>query len=160
SESRNSNIQFANALSFTGRKLTLKAGVQAEHYNQWQFSQRNFTGSYTFADYAAFLANRPNLFTLAAGIPTIQVYQLTVELYAQTDWKLSSKSLVSVGARYQAQTNISDHNDLDPRISLAQQLNNSTVLRAGFGTFHQSLQAGTVQTLLQNDGLHQLQSVC
>jgi hypothetical protein len=159
-ESRNYTLQFANALSFTSRKLTLKAGVQVERFNQWQFSQSNFNGSYTFQDYASYLANKPNLFTLTSGVPTIQVGQWTVGIFAQTDYKLTNRLLLSAGARYQAQTNISDHNDFDPRVAIAQQLDKATVLRVGFGTFHQSLGVGTVQSLIQNDGLRQLRFVC
>ena len=79
--------------------------------------------------------------------------------FIQTDLKLSKKLLLSTGARYEVQTNIADRNNLDPRATLAYQVTPSTVIRGGFGTFHQRLAVGSVQTLLQYDGAHQLQTI-
>jgi len=158
-QTRNTSIQFGDALSYSGRILNLRAGLQFQHYNQWQLSQSNFLGTYTYSNYAAYLAQQPTTFTINSGIPTLQIGQWEFGSFVQTDWKVSKRILLSAGLRYELQTNISDRNNLDPRTTLSYQLSPSTVIRAGFGTFHQRLAVGSVQTLLQYDGAHQLQTI-
>jgi hypothetical protein len=159
SQYRNTSIQFGDALSYSAPVLTLRAGLQFQHYNQWQLSQNNFLGTYTYSSYANFVNNQPRTFTINSGIPTLQIGQWEFGSFIQTDWKLSKRVLLSAGARYELQTNISDRNNIDPRTTLAYQLNPSTVIRGGFGMFHQRLAVGSVQTLLQYDGVHQLQTI-
>ncbi len=157
--SRNTTVQFANALSYTTKILTLKAGMQAEHFLSFQNSLTNFGGSYNYPTFAAYQAQTPNSFTLTSGIPQIQVTEWTFAPYLQTEWKLTKKLVFSPGIRYQTQTNISDHNDIDPRAAFAYQVTPTVVLGGGFGVFHQNLTVGTEQNLIQNDGLHQVNTV-
>ena len=63
--------------------------------------------------------------------------QVESAVFVQTDIKLSDKVLISPGVRYQLQTHLQDRNNLDPRVSLSYQLNKTTIVRLGAGTFHQ-----------------------
>ncbi len=157
--SKNTNLEFANALSYTTKMVTLKTGLQGVKFTQYQFSENNFNGTYNYPTLAAYQAQMPNQFTLTSGIPAIQVTEWNFAPYLQTEWRLTSKLVVSPGVRYQIQTNINDHNDIDPRMSFAYQITPAVVARGGFGIFHQTLNAGTVQTLIQNDGVHQVSTV-
>src|SRR5262249_10350805 len=73
----------------------------------------------------------------------------------QSDYKLTKKFNVSLGARYEAQTNISDHNNFDPRIGLAYELTKTMALRAGAGIFHDRFNENIVENLLRLDGTRQ-----
>src|SRR5205814_1720770 len=66
---------------------------------------------------------------------------------------------LSFGARYEDQTNISDHNNIDPRMGFAYQLGKSTALRGGLGIFHDRFSENNVEQLLRLDGTRQVQYI-
>ena len=150
---------FGNTLIFNTKGFTLKAGGQLDYRQNHLFNPNNFLGTFVFSSLDAYRAGTPTTFTINTGNPLINVSQLEVGAFAQTDIKLSKSLLLSPGIRYQTQTNISDRNDFDPRVSLSYQLNKATVFRAGFGIFHQTFAANLVQQLLQLDGKRQQQIV-
>ena len=150
---------FGNTLIFNTKGFTLKAGGQLDYRQNHLFNPNNFLGTFVFSSLDAYRAGTPTTFTINTGNPLINVSQLEVGAFAQTDIKLSKSLLLSPGIRYQTQTNISDRNDFDPRVSLSYQLNKATVFRVGFGIFHQTFAANLVQQLLQLDGKRQQQIV-
>jgi hypothetical protein len=77
----------------------------------------------------------------------------------QNDLRVSNNFSLSFGVRFEDQTNISDHNNFDPRMGFAYQIGKSTVVRGGIGMFHQRFAQNNVEQLLRFDGLHQLQMV-
>jgi hypothetical protein len=96
---------------------------------------------YTPAQIAA-LGGEPSQFSISAGNPNLALHQLDAGIFAGDDWKVLPNFTLSLGLRYEMQTNISDHADFAPRIGFAYALggaNNSkpkTVLRGGFGMFY------------------------
>jgi hypothetical protein len=156
-DSTNRSILFGNTLFFNSKGFTLKMGTQGDYYKNHQFNQSNFLGTYTFSSLDNYLAGIPTLYTQNTGNPLIDVSQFEFGVFAQTDIAVSKRFLVSPGVRYQVQSHLSDYNNFDPRMSLSFQLNKTTVLRAGVGTFHQNFSVGTYQSLLQLDGTHQTQ---
>ncbi len=81
-------------------------------------------------------------FQLGAGTPTISVNQFDIGLYANDDWRLKPNLTLSLGLRYENQTNISDYGNFAPRVGVARGMDAhggkpaKTVLRAGFGIFY------------------------
>jgi hypothetical protein len=95
------------------------------------------------------LGGGASLFTISGGTPTTSVNRLDAGLFFNDDWRVRPNLSFSYGARYEAQTNISDWKDLSPRLSLAWGLDGhgnsppKTVLRAGFGVFYDRLSETT-----------------
>src|SRR5262249_16953306 len=69
--------------------------------------------------------------------------------FVQNDFKVTKKFNLSFGARYEDQTNISDHNNIDPRMGFAYQLGKQTAVRGGLGVFHQRFSESTFEQLLR-----------
>jgi hypothetical protein len=82
-------------------------------------------------------------FTMNAGIPGLAVHQVDVGAYAGDDWRVKPNITLSVGLRYEIQTNIHDRLDFAPRVAVAwapgassKDSRAKTVIRAGFGIFY------------------------
>jgi len=88
------------------------------------------------------LGGEPSQFSISAGNPNLALHQMDAGLFAGDDWKLRPNFTLSLGLRYEMQTNISDHADFAPRIGFAFSpggANNpkpKTVIRGGFGMFY------------------------
>jgi hypothetical protein len=80
-------------------------------------------------------------------------------LFAQNDYRVSEKLLLSFGLRYENQNHLGDNNNIDPRFGFAYSVGRSSVIRGGGGVFHQRLNAGTVQSILRLDGTRQIETV-
>jgi hypothetical protein len=114
---------------------------------------------------AARLGGIPTQFTLSAGTPGISLGQFDAGFFARDDWRLRSNLTLSLGFRYEIQTNISDRGDIAPRLGLAwaprssQAKPGKTVIRAGFGMFYDRFSLTNVLTAERFDGIHQQQFV-
>ena len=153
------NYQFGNALMATLGSLSLKTGLQADYQQYQSLSENNFLGTFVFSSLEAFQENRPTTFTVNSGDPRLDTNQFEFGAFLQSDWRMRPNLTLSFGLRYEAQTNIGDKNNFDPRLGIAYALGQTTVLRGGVGLFHQRLGTGTVASLLRLDGTRQLQTV-
>ncbi len=159
SSNQNRIVEFGNMLMYSGNKWTVKTGMQSLYRMYHTLSENNFIGTFTFSSLADYIAARPVTFTKNQGDPRLDVNQLELGTFLQNDWKLSQKFNLSFGVRYEAQTNISDHNNFDPRMGFGFQLTKTTALRGGAGVFHQRLDENIVEQLVRLDGTHQQQIV-
>jgi hypothetical protein len=89
------------------------------------------------------LGGGATLFSIAAGSPRLSAGQLDIGAFAGDDWRLRPNLTLSLGLRYETQSNISDWRDLAPRVAVAwapgghgKNTGGKTVLRAGFGVFY------------------------
>jgi hypothetical protein len=87
-------------------------------------------------------------------------------VFAGDEWRLRSNLTLSLGLRYETQTNIHDHRDFAPRLGLAWapgtragKSRPKTVLRAGFGMFYDRFEIGNVLDALRYNGVVQQQYV-
>ena len=159
SDTTNKSFLFGNALIFNTKKFTLKTGLQGDYYRDRAYNANNFFGTYTFSTLGSYLEGKPITFTMNQGDPLIFVSQFEFGAFVQTDIKLSDRLLISPGLRYQVQNHLKDYNNFDPRMSLSYQINKTTILRLGAGTFHQTFSVGNFLQLEQLDGVHQQQIV-
>lgn len=159
SDTTNRSFLFGNTLIFNSKALTLKTGFQADYYRNRAYNANNFLGTYTFSSLDAYLAGTPTTFTMTQGNPLLLVSQLEMGAFVQTDIKLSNRLLISPGLRYQLQNHLKDYNNFDPRMSLSYQINKTTVLRLGAGTFHQAFAIANFLQLEQLNGVNQTQIV-
>src|SRR6185369_10590399 len=140
---------------YTGEKISLKTGFDGAHRRERSDSRENFNGTFTFAGLEEFTTGRPLQYSVNQGDPLLDVKQFEAAAFLQTDFRLSSRMTMGLGARYEAQTNISDRNNIDPRFGFAYHFGGSTVLRGGSGVFHQRFGIFELQDLLRFDGLRQ-----
>src|SRR5262249_52299299 len=75
------------------------------------------------------------------------------------DWKVSRRVTLSLGLRYETQTNIHDRHDFAPRVGIAWAPRAKTVVRAGFGIFYDRFGLGNTMTALRRNGIRQQQDV-
>jgi hypothetical protein len=140
-------------------KNTVRFGARLDEYTDANTSTSDFNGSFQFPSITAYdtyvtdqalgfsdaaivaAGGGADQYNVTAGTPTSSVHEFTMGLYAEDDWRIKPTITFSYGLRYETQTNISDHNDWSPRLSLSWAVGHSksgprTVLRAGYGIFY------------------------
>jgi hypothetical protein len=105
-------------------------------------------------------------FTFAQGSTIADVNQVDLGAYIGDDWRLKPNLTLSLGLRFETQTNIHDWHDWAPRIGFAwapgQGKNNprpKLVLRGGFGIFYDRFGEQNVLTADRYNGITQQQYV-
>ena len=149
------------------------------------FSAKNFNGTYSFqgnsqmsslqqylttvqllnqgytSQQVTALGYGPSLYSVTTGQPQLGFYQLDFGPFIQDDWRLRPNLTLSMGLRWEGQTNISDKNDWAPRVGFAWSPGGSggsrpkTVIRGGWGMFYDRLQASSVLTAYRFNGENQ-----
>jgi hypothetical protein len=104
------------------------------------------------------LGGGANQFTLTSGNAGLRGGQFDIGAFFGDDWRIHPNLTVSLGFRYETQTNIQDHRDFAPRVAIAwapgagnKNGTAHTVLRAGFGMFYDRFSlANTLNSELYN----------
>lgn len=115
------------------------------------------------ADRIRALGGGASQFSIAKGIPSVFAGQFDLGAFAGDDWRIRPNVTLSLGLRYEMQTNIRDHADFAPRMGLAWAPGGGsaasrpkTVIRAGFGIFYDRFAlANTVAATLYNGVVQQ-----
>ena len=89
------------------------------------------------------------------GNPLLDVNQFEAAAFLQSDFRISQRMTMGFGVRYEAQSNLADWNNIDPRFGFAYHFGGSTVLRGGSGVFHERFGVFQLQDLLRLDGERQ-----
>jgi hypothetical protein len=110
------------------------------------------------------LGGGATLFTIAGGNPTASVSQVDLGAFAQDDWKIAANFTMSLGLRYEAQTNIGHNMNLSPRLAFAWSPQSGasqtkTVIRGGFGVFYERFAEGLTLQTNRFDGSNQQQFI-
>jgi len=104
-------------------------------------------------------------FTIAGGNPYASIVQYDASPFVQDDWRVRPNFTLSLGLRYEIQTNVSDYHDIAPRIGFAWAPGNpkngrqKTVIRGGFGMFYERIGENLTMRTFQLNGINQLQYV-
>ena len=104
----------------------------------------------------------PNQFSITAGNPVASVSRIDYGIFISDDWRARKDLTVSLGLRYENQTNISDNLNFAPRIGIAWQpgaggaRQPKTVFRGGFGIFYDRFSENNTLTAIRRDGVSQL----
>jgi hypothetical protein len=103
-------------------------------------------------------------FSIAAGDPTARVSQFDIGAFAQDEWRIKPNLTLSLGLRYEAQTNIGDHTNLSPRIGFAWSPDANaeqpkTVIRGGVGTFYERFNESYTLQANRANGINQQQFI-
>jgi len=145
-------FQLSNLLYYAGEKLTMRSGFQGIYERDRSFSEDNFYGEFTFSDLASYLAGKPLKYRITCCNPVFNLSQTKLAFFSQNDLKLSRTFTLLLGARYQWQTDLDDRNNIDPRISFAYAIGNSTVIRGGIGIFHSDMNFNQSSNARRLDG--------
>lgn len=104
-------------------------------------------------------------FTMAAGNPLASLNQFDFGPFFQDDWRVRPNFTLSLGLRYETQTNMHDWTDFGPRLGFAWAPGSrggkqgKTVIRGGFGMFYDRFSENLVLQTLRYNGVNQQQYV-
>lgn len=104
-------------------------------------------------------------FSLNAGRAALSVHQFDAGIFAGDEWRMRANLTLSLGFRYEAQSNIHDWRDFSPRVAVAwapgggAKTRSKTVVRAGFGTFYDRFPLSNTLTAERFNGVVQQQYV-
>jgi hypothetical protein len=132
-----------------------------ESYRRTLLFQRR---GYTPAQIRA-LGGMPTQFSISGGNPYAAVSQVDVGLFLQDDWRLKPNLTLSLGLRYETQTNIHDWTDFAPRVGFAWSPDargnrpGKTVIRGGAGIFYDRFSESYTLDAIRYNGINQQQFV-
>ena len=175
------SYEYQNYLSMTRGAHLLKAGARIRGRLESNYADQNFNGTFTYASIDAYaltvrgLASHLTMpqiiasgggafqYALTAGNPFVGVQQVDAAPFLQDDWKLKPNFTLSLGLRYEIQTNIGDTSALAPRMGFAWGLgpvrgrsgSPKTVVRGGFGIFYDRISLTQVFTSEEFNGITQ-----
>jgi hypothetical protein len=96
-------------------------------------------------------------FSIVSGDPSLSASEFDIGVFIGDDWKPHPNLTLSLGFRYEAQTNIHDPHDFAPRVGIAWAVRPRTVIRAGAGIFYDRFSLGNTMTALRQNGVRQQQ---
>jgi hypothetical protein len=159
SDESNRRVGFGNMYTRLGDRITLKTGFSGNYRTRRTVSTENFGGTFTFSNLDAYLSASPLTYRVTRGAPDLEVRQLEGAGFLQTDVSVSSQLTLMFGARYEAQQNVNDYNNLDPRVGFAYAPGSATVIRGGGGIFHRRLEIWLIENQRRLDGTRQFEIV-
>ena len=160
--------EFSNTTLLSRGKHGVRWGGRVRQSRLADTSLNNFAGTYIFYSldqYRATLLHQPGAapsqFTRNAGTPEALVRQTDAGLFFADDWRVRPNLTLSLGLRYEVQSNLGGRGDWAPRAAIAWGLDARasqparTVLRAGFGTFFDRIPLSVTLNSLRYDGVNQ-----
>ena len=118
----NTLFQAVNNLSHRAGAHALRAGVDFLYNDDTITFLRTFRGSYSFSSMANFLTGNYNGYAQTFGDPVVTQNNPNVGVYAQDEWRASSRLTLNLGLRYDLQfleTINTDTNNISPRAGFA-----------------------------------------
>jgi hypothetical protein len=106
---------FSDDVSYAKGRHLIKTGVLIEHLRTGKLTATNIRGTYTFPNFAGFLAGRPNRFQ--GVLPSAQLDRVRPNtlfgFYLQDDVRTTERLTLNLGLRYEFYTIPADANGLD-----------------------------------------------
>ena len=135
------------------KQHALKIGGSVFFESQRQTSAINQNGTFIFTDLQDFGLGRPSLYSQKPGTRNVKLSQWQIGAFIQDDVRITKSFILSAGLRYEWQNNLSDANNLSPRIGFAWSpfKNGKTTFRGGVGVFYKFLEADNLITILSQD---------
>jgi hypothetical protein len=156
SRGRTRTLEIADNYDFNVRKHAMRVGVLFEAGNYQNVDARNAAGTFTFGSLEAFLAGRPNTFTQRLGQVDTAFTEYQAGVYWQDDFRVSRSLSMSVGLRQEVQSHVADKANLMPRFGFTwNPLGSRTIVRGGYGVFHDWYDSNLHDQTLRVDGVTQ-----
>ena len=144
---------------------SISAGGRLRFTRDASFSTAGFNGQYIYSSLAAYAANTPTEYSVAAGNAAAGTNYFDGGLFFQDDYKVRPNFTFSSGLRYETQNGIGDHNDWAPRLSFAwapgvhSASQAKTVIRGGYGWFFDRFAENYLLQAIRQNGVNQQQYV-
>ena len=124
SESRNTNWNAFDNLRWTlNPKLNLQFALTVNHQANYNLSENNYLGTYTFSSLAEYQAGRALRFEQTSGNPLAQVDHTDANISMNATYRISPTMSYSAGAQYTVQTHLRDYNNISPTTQFQMQWN-------------------------------------
>ncbi len=175
--------EFADDLNWSKGRHSIKAGVSYEHVNENVNYISPRYGSYSFPtvnsfalDYSGNTTGSKDYtsFSQTFGQPDVDYVIKDIGAYVNDQWKVNDRLTVTLGLRYEYTlapppppanplfplTGASLHTgprNFMPRVGIAYNIDNKTVLRAGAGTYFARLVGGLLDDVYTGNGMTQSQ---
>ena len=150
------NLEVADNYDFALGEHRMRVGVLFEADNFQNFDARNAAGTFTFGSLEAFRAGQANTFTQRLGQVDTAFTQYQLGVYVQDDVRLNRSLTVSLGVRQELQNHVGDRINLMPRVGLTwNAFGSRTLVRGGYGIFHDWYDSDLHDQTLRVDGLTQ-----
>lgn len=103
----------------------------------------------------------PTRFSITRGVPSVSINQWLLAGFIQDEWRVTPKLLLSLGLRYEAQTEPSDPVSLAPRLGVAYtpDKKQNWVFRARAGLYYERFEESLLLETERLDGLRQQQII-
>jgi hypothetical protein len=147
--------ELKNLLLYTPGKLTSRSGFEGWYRRDSVRAENGFIGEFTFSDLESYRQGLPLQYKVTRGNPQINLNQLQLGFFSQNDVRVTNKLTLFMGLREEAQTNLDDKLNIDPRLGFAYAIGNSTVIRGGSGMFRQRFPFDEVLMVQRLDGTRQ-----
>jgi hypothetical protein len=185
SHGTNDEAELTNNTSFSMGQHSLKVGGRLRWVRDTQFSPQNFGGTFTFFGGTGDLTSieryqltlllqqqgatpaqiraaggGASQFRLSSGNPESTVSQWDFGGFVQDDWKVRPNLTLSLGLRYENQSNIDSNFNFAPRVGFAWQPGgpqSKTVVRGGYGIFYDRVSENLTMTAFRLNGINQQQ---
>lgn len=137
--------QIMDTLTYIRGSHTLRFGGDFQRIDTLFFDRFDVTGTYTFSNYADFVANLPTRFAQNFNTES-KLRNNYFGVFVQDDWRAKPNLTISFGVRYEQETILKDKNNFGPRIAVAWDpfKKGTGVIRAGFGIFYNRVLLRTV----------------
>jgi hypothetical protein len=154
---RNKSISLYSDLDYVRGIHSWRTGIQLDGASYRSSDESNYLGTYTFESLDAFLAGTPRSYTQRIGDPNIRYLNLQAGWYLQDDIRVRKNLTLSPGVRYEAQTHLSDYNNIGPRFGATWSPGKSgkLTLRGSVGIFYDWLSTGIYEQTIRVDGFRQ-----
>ena len=154
--------ELQNYVSWTMDHHAMKAGARLRNVRVRDVADNNYGGTFIFTSLQQYedvlrgvAGARPAQFTITTGNAEAKVSQTDLGAFLQDDWRLRPNFTLSMGLRYEAQSNINSWYNLAPRLAFAWSPGAGDsarppkmVIRGGAGIFYNRF--GESNTLLAN----------
>lgn len=144
------SYELSNLTTWLRGNQTWNFGARLRGVHLEESAPTNFGGTFVFASLDQLRqvqlgvpGVRPAQFTISGGNPLQDVRQTDLGVFVQNDWRVRLGLTLSLGMRFETQTNIDDRFDFAPRVAFAwspKLLNRgkspTTVIRGGGGIFY------------------------
>src|SRR5436190_9049350 len=156
---KSKTINLQSDLDYVRGIHSARLGLQLDGGTYHSNDSQNYLGTYTFTDLITYHLGTPRSYTRRIGDPNIAYKNLQAGVYLQDDIRIRKNLTLSPGVRYEAQTHLSDYNNVGPRVGVTWSPGKSgkTSLRASAGMFYDWLSTNTYEQTLRVDGYRQQQ---
>lgn len=183
-EPNEQKFQFADNATWTKGKHVVKFGFDTASAHDIDYYISNANGSYSYQTVTNFALDYSNAslatsnvgkhwqsYAQTFGNPSVEFTIRDYALYAQDQWRVSSRLNLTVGARWEynqvpqpqminkdyPQTGVihSTKNNVAPRLGVSYRINDKTVVQMGYGIGYARFAGGTVSNLFKNNAVYQ-----